>query len=217
MNEIMNEINISINWESVKEKIFIRLVNYEKNKADIERKAYIKYLDLAILFYCDCTEWGCDGFYVSRKQILMWHRDINDIYQAALENTYCKGNTLVTPILNFFPEELVYIAQNGMNIMMKEKEMIVLTNQSLSFGAAMLLNMPELKKLADQFGSNLYLLPSSVHEIIALRSDQNTDVSYLTEMVNGVNNDVLEPGEYLSDHVYYFDREKCEVTIAIPA
>ena len=213
----MNEINISINWESVKEKIFLRLVNYEKNKEGIESSAYIKFLDLAILFYCDCREWGCGGFYVSQKQILMWHRDINDIYQAALENTYCKDNTLVTPILSFFPEELVYIAQNGMDIMMKEKEMIVLTNQSFSFGAAMLLNKPELKKLADQLGSDLYLLPSSVHEIIVVRSDQNADVSYLTEMVNGVNNNVLEPGEYLSAHVYYFDREKCEVTIAVPA
>ena len=183
----MNEINISINWESVKEKIFLRLVNYEKYRADMEGKAYIKFLDLAILFYCDCTEWGCNGFYVSRKQILMWHRDINDIYQAALENTYRKDNTLVTPILNFFPEESVYIAQNGMDVMPIEKEMIVLANQSLFFGAAMLLNIPVLKKLADQLDSNLYLLPSSVHEIIAVRSDPNTDVSYLTEMVNEAN------------------------------
>lgn len=141
----MNEINISINWESVKEKIFLRLVNYEKYRADMEGKAYIKFLDLAILFYCDCTEWGCNGFYVSRKQILMWHRDINDIYQAALENTYRKDNTLVTPILNFFPEESVYIAQNGMDVMPIEKEMIVLANQSLFFGAAMLLNISVLK------------------------------------------------------------------------
>lgn len=147
----------------------------------------------------------------------MWHRDINDIYQAALENTYRKDNTLVTPILNFFPEESVYIAQNGMDVMPIEKEMIVLANQSLFFGAAMLLNISVLKKLADQLDSNLYLLPSSVHEIIAVRSDPNTDVSYLTEMVNEANNYVVEPEDYLSDHVYYFDREKCEVTIAVPA
>lgn len=51
---------------------------------------------------------------------------------------------------------------------------------------------------------------------IAIRSDQNTDVSCLTEMVNVVNNYVVEPEEYLSDHVYYFDREMCEVTIAVP-
>ena len=147
----------------------------------------------------------------------MWHRDINDIYQAALENTYRKDNTLVTPILNFFPEESVYIAQNGMDVMPIEKEMIVLANQSLFFGAAMLLNISVLKKLADQLDSNLYLLPSSVHEIIAVRSDPNTDVSYLTEMVNKANNYVVEPEDYLSDHVYYFDREKREVTIAVPA
>lgn len=213
----MNEINISINWESVKGKIFLRLMNYEKNKADIERKAYIKYLDLAILFYCDCTEWGCDGFYVDKKQILMWNQSIKDIFKTALKNTCCKDNTLVTPIINFFPEELVYVAQNEVDIMVKEKEMIVLTNQSLSFGAAMLLNIPELKKLSDQLDSDLYLLPSSIHEILAIRPDQNIGVSHLTKMVNEVNNEVVGPEDYLSDHVYYYDREKCEVTIAVPA
>ncbi len=213
----MNEINISINWESVKGKISLRLVNYEKNKADMEGKAYIKFLDLAILFYCDCKEWGCNGFYVNKKQILMWNQSIKDIFQTALENTCNKDNTLVTPIMNLFPEELVYAAQNEMDSMVKEKGMMVLTNQSLSFGAVMLLNIPELKKLADQLDSDIYLLPSSVHEILAIRPDQNIGVSHLTKMVNEVNNEVVEPEDYLSVHLYYFDREKCEVTIAVPA
>lgn len=104
-----------------------------------------------------------------------------------------------------------------MDIINAEKVMMILTNKSVSFGVAMLLNISELKKLADQFDSNLYLLPSSVHEILAICSDQNIDVSYLTDMVNEANNKVVKPEDYLSDHVYYFDREKREVTMAVPA
>ncbi len=213
----MNEMKSIINWEDVKGKIFLRLVNYEKNKADLERKIHVKFLDLAILVHCDCKERNLDGFYVSKKQALIWNKSIKDIYQAALENTYSKNNTLVTPIINLLPQETAYVVQDAMDIINTEKVMMILTNKSVSFGAAMLLNISELKKLADQFDSNLYLLPSSVHEILAICSDQNTDVSYLTDMVNGVNNNVVRPEDYLSDHVYYFDREKCEVTMAVPA
>ena len=213
----MNEMKSIINWEDVKGKIFLRLGNYEKNKADLERKIHVKFLDLAILIHCDCKERNLDGFYVSKKQALIWNKSIKDIYQAALENTYSRNNTLVAPIINLLPQEIAYVVQDAMDIINTEKVMMILTNKSVSFGAAMLLNISELKKLADQFDSNLYLLPSSVHEILAICSDQNTDVSYLTDMVNEVNNKVVKHEDYLSDHVYYFDREKCEVTMAVPA
>lgn len=213
----MNQINISINWESVKEKIFLRLVNYEKNKENMKGKICIKFLDLAILLYCDCDEWDIGGFYVSKEQLLMWNRDIKDIFQVARKNTYCRDNTFVTPITNFFSEEPVYTGQDVKDIMVKEKEIMVLTNQSFTFGAAMLLNIPELKRLAAQLDSNLYLLPCSVHEILAIGLNQKLDVSCLAEIVNDVNSKGVEPEEYLSNHVYYFNRERCEVTIAVPA
>lgn len=213
----MNEMKSIINWEDVKGKIFLRLVNYEKNKADLERKIHVKFLDLAILIHCDFKEQDLDGFYVSKKQALIWNKSIKDIYQAALENTFSRNNTLVAPIINLLPQEIAYAVQDAMDIINTENVMMVLTNKSVSFGAAMLLNISELKKLADQFDSNLYLLTSSVHEILAICSDQNTDVSYLTDMVNEVNNNVVKHEDYLSDHVYYFDREKCEVTMAAPA
>lgn len=93
----------------------------------------------------------------------------------------------------------------------------VSTNKAIYFGAAMLLNLQELKKLADRVDSDLYLLPSSVHEILAIRTDQHEDVSFLTNAVNAINYYEVKPEDYLSDNVYYFDREKCEVTIAVPA
>lgn len=211
----MNEIKSIINWECVKSKMYLRLVNYEKNKADIEGKVYVKYLDLAILIHCDYREWGLDGFYVGKKHLRMWNQSIKDIFQTAMENTYCKNNTLVTPIMNLLPQEAVHEVPGKMNI--TGEVMTVLTSRSLSFGAAMLLNVHELKKLADRLDSDLYLLPSSVHEILAVCSRQTADVSYLMDTVNEVNNVAVGPEEYLSDNVYFFDRETCEVTIARPA
>lgn len=211
----MHELKDITNWESVRGKLFLRLTNYEKNKTDINEKIHVPFLDLAILIYCDWKEWGCNGFYVSGKHLLMWKQDSKNIYQTALENTFRKNNTLVTPLMNLLPEEAVGQIEMGNTI--TKKEMIVLTNKSISFGAAMLLNTPALKKLADRLGSDLYLLPSSVHEILAVCPDQDINASSLMNMVYEVNNSAVAPEDYLSDSVYYFDREKCEVTFAIPA
>lgn len=213
----MNELKDITKWKSVKEKLFLHLVNYERNKAAIEGKIHVPFLGLAILIHCDWKECDCNGFYVNKKHLLMWKQDIKNINQTALENTFRKNNTLVTSIMNLLPQEAAYAVQEEMAMTNTEKEMIVLTNRSASFGAAMLLNIPELKKLADRLDSDLYLLPSSVHEILAVCPEQNTDISFLAEMVHGVNTEVVESEDYLSDHVYYFDREKCEVTIAVPA
>lgn len=80
----------------------------------------------------------------------------------------------------------------------------------------MLLNIPVMKKLADALNSSLYLLPSSIHEILAVRPDSIRDLSYLTDAVKGINQTSVAPEEYLSDNVYYFDRERCEIGMAVP-
>ena len=74
----------------------------------------------------------------------------------------------------------------------------------------------QLKKLADRFNSDLYLLPSSVHEILAVRTDQNRDISLLMDMVQDANQTVVRDEDYLSNCIYYFDRKKCEIKIAVP-
>jgi len=212
----MNEISITMNWESVKKNIFLRLVNYGMNRANIEKKAYVKFLNLAILLYCDCRKWGFDGFYVDMKHLPIWDQGLKSIFQAALENTYCKNNVFVTHINNLLPQNAAYELAVDAELIQTKTEVIVLTNKAIHFGAAMLLNITELKRLADQFGSDLYLLPSSVHEILVMCADQYPDVFFLTEMVNEVNNEVVSREDYLSDHVYHFDRKKCEVTLAVP-
>lgn len=213
----MNEMRAINTWENVKGKLFLRLTNYDRNRSDIEKKIYVKFLDLAILLYCDCREWGFEGFYVNKKHLLLWNQSIKNIFAAALENTFCRNNTFVTHITNLLPSGLIHSEEDETDIADMDNLIMVLTNKAVHFGAAMLLNLHELKKLADQVDSDLYLLPSSVHEILAIRTDQHEDVSFLTDAVNAINYYEVKPEDYLSDNVYYFDRENCEVTIAVPA
>lgn len=62
---------------------------------------------------------------------------------------------------------------------------------------------------------NLYILPSSIHEVIILLDDEYAkDPEELARMDKRDNRIVVDREEILSDHVYYYDREKDEIRIA---
>lgn len=71
-----------------------------------------------------------------------------------------------------------------------------------------------LKDFADHMESNLYILPSSIHEVILLLEEDTDDVNDLFRMVEETNRTVVDQEEVLSDSVYYYDREKDKITIA---
>ena len=68
--------------------------------------------------------------------------------------------------------------------------------------------------VAMELHSNLFIYPSSIHEVLVL-PDEGTrkQRAKLKEMVEEVNETNVSPEERLSNSVYYFDREKQEVTI----
>ena len=74
-----------------------------------------------------------------------------------------------------------------------------------------------LEQIAEKFGSDLYILPSSVHEVILLPvpGKLRGSVEDMRNMVREVNaSDDLPEEEVLSDEVFYYDREKRELLIA---
>ena len=74
----------------------------------------------------------------------------------------------------------------------------------------MILYKSEFKAFANKQGSNLYILPSSVHELIVIPESRlgNIDMalSGLKNMVETVNKEEVSSEDKLSDSVYYYDR-----------
>ena len=64
------------------------------------------------------------------------------------------------------------------------------------------------------YKSDLYILPSSLHEVIALPKIENNALE-LKEMVMEVNSTMVKKEERLSDSVYCYLREKEVVEIAL--
>ena len=83
------------------------------------------------------------------------------------------------------------------------------------YGASVMLFKDPLRDFANYMGHDLYILPSSIHEVILLLDDEYVQSSEeLREMVRETNRMVVDQEEVLSDHIYNYDREKDEIRIA---
>ena len=101
------------------------------------------------------------------------------------------------------------IAEMIFEIESSEKEiMYMLTNTSKMDGAVYILFNDVLEDIASELQSDLYILPSSIHEVLILPKTDETDYEYLCETVNYVNNKDLDPMEVLSESVYIYERGK---------
>lgn len=76
-----------------------------------------------------------------------------------------------------------------------------------------LLYKDKLDELARKLGADLYILPSSLHEVIALPMYGGM-LEHLEQMVFEVNRAAVEPEDRLSDRVYRYNREEQTVTVA---
>ena len=70
-----------------------------------------------------------------------------------------------------------------------------------------------LHDLAEKLGSDLYIMPSSIHEVIAVSTDMGNP-NELAAMVAEINMDQVAFDERLSNQVYHYDKDLRKVTLA---
>lgn len=214
----------SLDINKCREQIIIKLVNYAKNKNLLEELPHIKFLDMAIIFHYLANEndKSISTIRIDNKMFSKWHINIQELYKIAINNTQkllpAKLSQLYDVISNILENDLNIKDREFINIFCnKTNQMYVLTNVKSINGAACLLYKDILMKFAEKINSDLYILPSSIHEIIILPveegSNKKVNKKVLEELVTSVNNEQVSPEEVLSDNVYYYSRLNKSITM----
>ena len=196
-------------WEQVKPYVRIRLVRMEGNEEYLKDRPYKKVLDLAIIFVVLLNEKeGEIAAQVSWTQTETWGIDAEELYRTAMDNLR-KEEFSITDMTSLFPAELVEVMPMGIDV-------YIFSTKNRIQGARAMLRMDMLKTFANEKGCNLFILPSSVHEVLLVCDEKGICVEGLKAMVSSVNSDpdAIEVEEVLSDSVYYYDRGKGRVRIA---
>lgn len=200
-----------MDWKRVREKVSVRLVHYEKNREMLKEVPHGRFLDLAEVYYFT-AETGMDGFatvLITDSHMKYWGICQRELKEAAHKNHKRNGGTKIQNMNEVISEMLGVPVDSGCSPM----QMYVATNRFKLGGAAAMLFPEEFSGLAQELGSDLYILPSSIHEIILFPAGTERPEE-LAEIVKEVNRTQVRPEERLSDSVYIYDRKSGEIRIA---
>lgn len=215
-----------LNYSAIKDKIVLRLVNYEKNKEQLSNCPYKKYLDLAITFRYIASKdaLGVASSLISNQEFEAWGVDLEDLYQSALFNTMrefpwqmeslakvvteCFKLKIPELVSKEMSEALMGAEENGLGV-----NMFVLSNDTGLNGATCILYDNVIKNFAKVQDANIFLLPSSVHEMMLVPENEETNPAFLRDLVVQANQSAVGFIDLLSDNIYYYDRELCQLLI----
>lgn len=216
MNNVTFDVNILKHFDTIKDKIVYKVVNYRSNEKLLEQVPHKRILDLAVVFYCLLdNEYGRSATaLIYNNNLKNWNVTIDDVYKAALKNTPDLLHSKISSMAALF--EKCGVNVDGEEVDLKDyvpSDMYVLTNESKLNGAACILYENVLYDFAQKLGADLYILPSSVHEVILLPKLSMFEKDELVNMVKEVNTEGVAADEVLSDHVYEYNRTERLITM----
>ena len=204
------DMKFFLNYETVRSRIIFKLINTEKNRELLRDVPYIPFLDLSIVFQCLVSEerFGNASILIHNVHLQLWKVNARELYECALKNTPLLQGYELADMNTVLEEmkELGGIDDEEIEDMQQEVPMYVLSNKSRINGASCILYKDILKDFAMVVDKDLYVLPSSIHEVILLPSDGTQESEQLKEMVREINQSQVEKEEVLSDSVYYYRR-----------
>ena len=173
-----------LDFEKAKKRIVYKLVNYEKNKVLLKQIPHKPFLDMAVVYYYLLENEQLDNatILIYNNHLESWNTTAKEIDEIAAHNT---------PLL--LKEDLHSITEVLYQIMKKRNEeeaaklleleneeegdpvMYVLSNRNKIFGAAAILYSGVLKAFSDKLKKDLFILPSSVHEVILIPKDETME------------------------------------------
>ncbi len=205
-------------FDWAKDKIVLRLVNARKNEALLKEVPHREFLDLAVIYCIMIAESATAGMSatvtIKNELMEMWGVTEDDLYDIAMVNTPNVKAPVVEDLESLLRELVGEADQDVLFPPCDELQapMTVVTTEDRCNGDVAILYPGVLEDLAKKQGGNLFLLPSSIHEFIAVPA--TLDPRELAELVQSVNCSVLEDTDYLSDAVYLYDLSTRKISVA---
>ena len=205
-------------------KIVFRLINSTLNKVRLSEVPHIIIENMAKVYFIvlDISVDGVSSIMITNDFLSGWNMspekldELSNINTPKLFPSIIKNmNQCICDILTDKKEGLTIEEdehfEDFLNDFMKDmssrenERMYVLSNNKGINGAGAILYPNVLQELASKLNSDLYILPSSIHEVILMPARPRMSSRALREMVIDVNSTQVAPEEVLSKEIYYYD------------
>lgn len=231
----------NIDSTKLADNVTLKLINTEQNKELLENVPYKEFEDLSII-YSWTIGMKREGVYsaiVTNDMAEGVGLNEEELYQRACENTKRLFPTeirsmadvitdmMLKEIIDSMSEDITEaidgesmeeFQENIIAEIMEESEdkpypMYVITNREKYYGAVEMLFHENLDKVSEIFHDDLYILPSSINEVIAVPA-KDCNVEELADMVEVINREQIALEERLSNQVYFYDSRERKLSVA---
>lgn len=203
-----------LDFDSAKDNIVFQLVNTEQNKEMLKGVPHRPFQDLSIIYrwVVSVDESGIASAVVRNNLAEKLGLSEEQLFNLAVENTRRLLPPTVRSMNDVIKEMFLKdgmppeMAEMMIGEMPNEEMLWVISNERGLNGAISMLYEDKLHTLAEELGADLYIMPSSIHETIAVSAEFG-DPYQLAEMVTEINMDQVSLDERLSNQVYHYDKD----------
>lgn len=208
-HESTNSLDISYfyNFTDVASHLAFKLINFERNIEMLSEVPFERYLDFAIVCYCLVTHpiFGTGSILIKDEHLDYWNINKDTLFNVAKNN----ASRILPPRISSAEDDLDLSDIPDMEYPV----MYMLTNNKRFYGASCLIYEGVLDKLADLFGADIYILPSSVDELFIIKRSESYKLDELKVLVEDVNRNYVSKESFLSNNIYMYSKAKKELII----
>lgn len=202
----------NLNAHTILENVVFRLVNADLNKSFLAKAPHINILDMAAIYILPVKS-EKTGMELSARitESLVEHFSISehDLYEAALRNSKGYYKFSIRTVAQTLEEMRMPVIPEAFEIPLH-----VCTGANQMNGSTIMLFPECFKGLADSYRSDLYIVPSSIHECLAIPKLFTDDLESLKHLCRAVNIVSVPLEDWLGDTIYKYNRFKNEIEIA---
>ena len=207
--------------EGAKDNIVFQVINTLQNEDMLRDMPHREFQDLSIIYrwVVKVDENGIQSSVIRNNLAEQLGMNEEQLFKCAVENT----RRIFTPTVKSMNDVIrgmfisdgmpAEVADMMIGEMPEDKMMWVISNDRGINGAGSMLYEDNLHKLAMKLETDLYILPSSVHECIAVSTNVG-DPYELAEMVSEINMGQVALEDRLSNQVYHYDKDARRLTLA---
>ena len=210
-----------VNLEGAKDNIVFQVINTLQNEDMLRDMPHREFQDLSIIYrwVVKVDENGIQSSAIRNNLAEQLGMNEEQLFKCAVENTRRIFPPTVKSMNDVIREMFISdgmpaeVADMMIGEMTEDKMMWVISNDRGINGAGSMLYEDNLHKLAMKLETDLYILPSSVHECIAVSTNVG-DPYELAEMVSEINMGQVALEDRLSNQVYHYDKDARRLTLA---
>lgn len=209
--DIIEKAKILNDYNKIKKYLFVRLLNKNKYEKELNDSVYRVIGDIALVLYVHMGE--VEGYTSSMKvkshMLESWDRSQEEVFDAALLNTY-----FISPPRIYCWEKMIfnssYEGENFMNLLpdypiRKNAVGNCLSTVRRTNGAVAVFLPGVAKRLADLMNGNLYLVFTSVHEVM-IHNEKTANPEDLLHVLADTVRETTPEADVLTLHIYHYNR-----------